>query len=178
MLSQFQAEFLVYMVGQLCDRTSGSLVERAWAVLEEHYQFHQELMTLSSKTHLALAVLVVRAWKVREDLLQKTTGSVPPTPAYIARLRAILPSTEARQSRVDEGVDVSPNVTPNVGSLISRTAPSGLSMPWDQMLRFVDAGTLDWDMFAAGGDNTAAAAAGTTGNYGMGFMGHQGNSWM
>ncbi|KAI0525711.1 fungal-specific transcription factor domain-containing protein [Xylaria bambusicola] len=177
MLNQFQAEMLIYMAGQLCERTAGGLVERAWAAVEEHYRFHQELLTLSSKTHLALGILVIRAWKAREAFLQKATGSVPTTPNYIARLRAVLPSTEAKQLPVDDEVDGGSDVAASFNPLANRTAPTGLGMPWDQMLGFVDAGALDWDMFAGGGDNTSTAANAASG-YGMGFIGHQGNSWM
>ncbi|KAJ3553763.1 hypothetical protein NPX13_g10801 [Xylaria arbuscula] len=153
MLSQFQAEMLVYMQDPSCARRSRRTgVEGAGGSAPE------------------------------DDGRRHT----PKTPAYIARLRAALPSTETKQSRFDGGVDVGVDETANVGPLTSnRPAPSGLGMPWDQMLGFVDAGALDWDMFAAGGDNNAAAAAAAAaaatnapGGYSMGFMGHQGNTWM
>ncbi|TGJ87904.1 hypothetical protein E0Z10_g801 [Xylaria hypoxylon] len=170
MLTQFQVEMLVYTTGQLSERTTGSLVERAWVVVEEHYRFHQELITLSHKTHLALGMLVVRAWKIRETLLRETTGSVPTTPEYIATLRTMLPSTEAKHTRVDEVVDVAATVN----ATTSRTAPPGLGTPWDQMLGFFDAGALDWDMFAGNGENVGVNSPG----YGTGFVGQQSNSWM
>ncbi|RWA07256.1 hypothetical protein EKO27_g7849 [Xylaria grammica] len=170
MLTQFQAEMVIYMAGQLSERTTGSLVERAWIVLEEHYRFHKELLTLSHKTHLALGILVVRAWKVRETWLRETTGSVPAVPNYIVKLRALLPSTEAKHTRVDEAVDTAAHIN----ATTNRAAPAGMSMPWDQMLGFLDAGALDWDMFAGGSEGMNVNSAG----YGMGFVGQQSNSWM
>ncbi|KAI1422984.1 fungal-specific transcription factor domain-containing protein [Xylaria sp. FL1777] len=172
LISRGRIEMLVYMTGQLSERTTGNLVERAWAVIEEHYQFHRELITLSNKTHLALGVLVVRAWKARETALRKTTGSTPATPDYIVKLRALLPSAETKQTRADEAAE---DAAASVNAMANRMAPQGLGIPWDQMLGFGDAGALDWDMFAGGGENAAANVAA---GYGMGFIGQQSNSWM
>ncbi|KAI0969786.1 fungal-specific transcription factor domain-containing protein [Xylaria arbuscula] len=185
MVTHLQVEMLVYITGQLSERTTGNLVERAWIVVGEHYRFHPELMTLSNKTNLALGVLVVRAWKVREAFLQKTTGTVPTTPEYIVKLRALLPSMETKQAPVDEvdevdEVDDVDDVAANINAMTNRAAVQGLVMPWDQMLGFVDAGALDWDMFAGNGENAAAntAAANASAGYGMGFIGQTSNSWM
>lgn len=156
------------MVGQLSERTTGSLVDRAWVVVEGHYVFHKALITLSTKTQLALAILVVRAWRARETALRKITGSVPATPEYIAKLRTLVPSTEAKHPRADQVVDAV-----NVNATASRAVPQVIGMPWDQMIGF-DVGALDWDMFAGNGDNLAVNSAG----YGMGFMGQPSNSWM
>lgn len=157
------------MAGQLSERSTGTLVDRAWAVIEEHYKFHEELLVLSSKMYLALAMLVVRGWKVRETSLRQATGVTPTTPAYIVKLRALVPPMEAKHTRVDEAVDAASfNPTTN------KTAPQGLGMAWDQMLGFVDVGSLDWDMFAGTGENLAVNPAG----YGMGFVQQNNNSWM
>ncbi|KAH8157930.1 hypothetical protein CIB48_g10309 [Xylaria polymorpha] len=169
MLTQFQIEMLIFMAGQLSERSTGTLVDRAWAVIEEHYKFHEELLVLSSKMYLALAMLVVRGWKVRETSLRQATGVTPTTPAYIVKLRALVPPMEAKHTRVDEAVDAASfNPTTN------KTAPQGLGMAWDQMLGFVDVGSLDWDMFAGTGENLAVNPAG----YGMGFVQQNNNSWM
>ncbi|KAI1115777.1 fungal-specific transcription factor domain-containing protein [Nemania sp. NC0429] len=169
MLIQFQIEMMIYMAGQLSERTTGSLVDRAWIVIEEHYAFHTRLFTLSiSKTHLALAILVVRAWRARETALRKTTGSTPATPEFIAKLRALVPSTEAKHAPADQVVDAV-----NVNPPVSRAVPQVIGMPWDQMIGF-DVGSLDWDMFSGNDDNLALNPA----NYGMGFVGQPNNSWM
>ncbi|KAI8622861.1 hypothetical protein F5Y19DRAFT_468955 [Xylariaceae sp. FL1651] len=168
MLTHFQIEMLIYMAGQLSERTTGKLVERAWAVIEEHYEFHEELFALSSKTHLALAILVVRGWKARETLLRETTGSTPTTPGYIVKLQGLVPSTDAKQTPAIE-----PPSFANVNVPTNRTVPQGLDMPWDQMLGFVDVGSLDWDMFASNGGIPGPNLEG----YGAGFI-SQTNSWM
>ncbi|KAI1170123.1 fungal-specific transcription factor domain-containing protein [Nemania sp. FL0916] len=171
MLTQFQIEMMIYMAGQLSERTTGSLVERAWVVVQEQYGFHDELTTLSSKTHLTLAVLVVRAWKAREAALRETTGLVTTTPGYITKLRALVPSTEAKHTRADEADEVA-NVANINAPIRSRPTPQ-VGMPWDQMLGF-DVGALDWDMFAGSGENLAVNPA----SYGTGFIGQQSNTWM
>jgi hypothetical protein len=171
-LTHFQIEMMIYMVGQLSTRTSGSLVDRAWAVIEEHYMFHEELYALSSKTHLALAILVVRGWRARERFLQGTTGSAPTPPAYIIRLQGLVPSTETRHVKTDEA---DKPTKPNV-AIPNRTAAQGLDLPWDQMLGFVDAGALDWDMFAGNSNNPHMPI--NPSGYGPGFGGQQNSSWM
>ncbi|RYC59366.1 hypothetical protein CHU98_g6853 [Xylaria longipes] len=169
MLTQFQIEMLIFMTGQLSERTTGTLVDRAWAVIEEHYKFHEELLIPSSKMYLALAMLVVRGWRVRETSLRQTTGVTPPTPEFVVKLRALVPSMEAKHTRVDETVSAA-----SANPTTSKTASQGLGMPWDQMLGFADVGSLDWDMFAGTGENLAVNPTG----YGMAFGGQQSNSWM
>ncbi|KAI0201089.1 fungal-specific transcription factor domain-containing protein [Astrocystis sublimbata] len=151
MLTTFQIEMLIYMVGQLSERTTGNLVDRAWAVIEEHYQFHEELLVLSSKMYLALAVLVVRGWKVREASLRELTGVTPITPDYIVKLQALVPPMEAKHVQA-----TAPVSTGSASASNNKAAQQGLGLPWDQMLGFVDVGALDWDMFAGGGEGGSA----------------------
>ncbi|KAI1823149.1 fungal-specific transcription factor domain-containing protein [Xylaria intraflava] len=169
LLTHFQIELLIYMTGQLSQRTSGSLVDRAWAVVRKQYDIHDELDTLSSKTHLALAILVVRGWKAREAFLQEATGSVPETPEYIAKLRRLVPSTETKNTRVIEATNaVSFHAT------IGKATPQGLAVPWDQMLGFTDLAPLDWNMFSGEGGSLDVNPA----PYETGFLGQQSTSWM
>ncbi|KAI1377469.1 fungal-specific transcription factor domain-containing protein [Hypoxylon crocopeplum] len=173
MLSHFQLEVFIYMVGQLSWRTSGQLVERAWTAVELFYRYHTELYDLSVKQHLASAIFTIRAWKTREKLLREATGSSPETPGYIHKLQSLLPTEETRHTRMNE------TQTPDLTSLdsspaVNSQAPS-VDVAWDQMLGFVDAGSIDWgDMFAApnGGQGQAAY-----GGYGAVFGG-SGINWM
>lgn len=174
MLSQFQAEMLIYTAGQLGERTMGVLVERAWIVMGEHYTYHEELLSLSSKMHLALGILVVRGWRAREKALQEATGLAPTTPDYIAKLQALVPSTETKQVKADETI----NTAAKVNVAASRAAPQGLPVPWDQMLGFIDVGSLDWDMLAGSGESLAVNQAVNPAGYGMGFGSQGSNSWM
>ncbi|KAI0852163.1 fungal-specific transcription factor domain-containing protein [Daldinia vernicosa] len=150
MMSHFQIEVFIYMVGQLSTRTSGQLVERAWQVVEMFYQWHTELYDLSMKAHMASAIFTIRAWNVRERILRDTTGSAPETPGYIIRLLSLLPPDEARHTRTGEmSTATSLNVSP-----AAPTQQPNTEVSWDQMLGFVDANSIDWgDMFSvpAGG---------------------------
>ncbi|KAI0407362.1 fungal-specific transcription factor domain-containing protein [Xylaria palmicola] len=161
MLTQFQIEMMIYMTGQLSDRTTGSLVERAWAVLEEHYRFHEELFVLSSKTHLVLAILVVRGWRAREASLRQVTGTAPPTPDYVLQLQALVPSTEAKHHHDDD--DARTRSEAMVDAATVNATAQGLGMPWDHMLGFVDVGSLDWDFFAGTGTGTGTETSTGTG---------------
>lgn len=190
MLTHFQIEMLIYMAAQLSERTSGRLVDRAWAVLQDQYAFREELFALSSRSSLALAILVVRGWKAREMWIRETTGSTLPTPEYIVRLQRLVPSAETKQSQTrrnsssEAPIEANATMTPATTMTMSTTTttttnrmvPQGIDLPWDQMLGFVDAGALDWDMFAGNSDNTGMNA--NSGAFETDFMSQQRNTWM
>ncbi|KAI2623379.1 fungal-specific transcription factor domain-containing protein [Hypoxylon sp. NC1633] len=169
-LSHFQLEVFIYMVGQLSWRTSGQLVERAWATVELCYQYHTELYDVSIKAHAAVAIFTIRAWKSREKRLREATGSSPETPSYIRKLQSLLPPEEAKHTSIDESsnlTDVDVNPAPS--------AQPAVDVAWDQMLGFVDAGSIDWgDMFAAPNNGQTQVSFG---GYGAVFGGN-GINWM
>ncbi|KAI1259343.1 hypothetical protein F5Y18DRAFT_420813 [Xylariaceae sp. FL1019] len=156
MLAHFQIEMLIYMAGQLIERTRGSLVERAWLLVEAHYKFHDELYLLNSKTHIALAILVTRAWRARERYLRESQGSLPATPDFIVKLLGILASNDnkAVAAVVEEDTAMKLEAAPLFGA-----GAQALDMAWDQMLGFTDVPALDWNMFA---NNTVYDAFGAT----------------
>ena len=115
-LLHFQLDIFMYMAGQLCRRTegtlvSGSLVERAWRQVDVVYSFHPELFDMTNKNYMTLAVYVLQAWKLREQLLlrqhqqqqhqqpqpqqpqqqQQPPPQPPHIPFYISKLRLCLP---------------------------------------------------------------------------------------
>lgn len=167
-MTHFQIELFLYMVGQLCTRTSGQLVVRAWYVAEQFYQYHGELFNLSIKPHASLAMFMLKAWKKREEVLRASTGSPPETPLYIARLRDLLGSDV--DSKDGTSVDGNlPDALTKTDGLVN-----SVDMPWDQMIGFMDAGSVNWDMF---GSNTQSTAHYT--NYEQGMGNHQNNTgWM
>ncbi|KAI2643489.1 fungal-specific transcription factor domain-containing protein [Xylaria nigripes] len=174
LLTNFQIEMLIYIAGQLTGRTAGNLVERAWAVIEAQYEFHDELGTLSSKKHIALAILVVRGWKAREAWLQKTMGCLPPTPRYIVKLQDLVPSTDTKQMRADESGSAANTTNINAASNDPASASGNLTMPWDQMLSYTDAGAFDWEIFSGNIDSLGMASM----PGGTSFVGQQDGSWM
>ncbi|EAQ86324.1 hypothetical protein CHGG_07577 [Chaetomium globosum CBS 148.51] len=100
-LLHFQLDIFMYMAGQLCRRTEGtlvggSLVERAWRQVGVVYSFHPELFDMTNKNYLTLAVYVLQAWKMREQLLLAKTAQPVPTPFYVDKLRLCLPDLECK----------------------------------------------------------------------------------
>lgn len=168
-MSHFQIEVFIYMIGQLSWRTSGKLVERAWAAVEGFYLFHTEMFDLSYKAHMAAAIFTIRGWRLREKVLREASGSTPETPRYIIRLQSLIP-TEEKRTLTGE----SPDLAKLNASTIGTVQPS-VDLSWDQMLGFVDAGSLEWgDMFQAPSSGQAQA---NFGGYGTAF-GNNGINWM
>ncbi|KAJ4288256.1 hypothetical protein N0V88_007446 [Collariella sp. IMI 366227] len=81
----FQFDLVIYAAGQLCVRTEGNLVERAWAQLELAYELHPELYDTDSKRCRNLGRYVLKAWRKREAILQ-SRGQTPVVPGFIEKL--------------------------------------------------------------------------------------------
>jgi hypothetical protein len=146
-MTHFQIDVFLFMVGQLCSRTSGQLVDRAWAAVENVFRYHTELFKLSFKPHASLAIFTLRAWKKRKEVLQATTGAPPETPWYIYRLRDLLRASDVPQAASDdEEVD-----TPAMSVPSTSDVSSNVDMPWDQMMGLLDTGSFNWDMFGEPG---------------------------
>ena len=145
----FQLDIFVYMVGQLCFRTSGSLVEKAWETIEDAYTYHSELFDTSQKSYSHLATFVLKAWKKREEVLRNRLGQVPETPAYIQALRNSMPQDDMKSE--DSGSDLA--------SLRPMDA-TGTDASFDQFVPYLDFNTLDFDMW---GNMVPATGAGVQG---------------
>ncbi|KAL0933592.1 fungal specific transcription factor domain-containing protein [Colletotrichum truncatum] len=86
----FQYDVVILMVGQLSQRTTGALVERAWQQVPAIYEYHPEFLNPSQEYNIALAKFVLKAWKVREDHICSQHGVQPDEPAYITKIREIM----------------------------------------------------------------------------------------
>ncbi|KAH8200746.1 hypothetical protein TruAng_005063 [Truncatella angustata] len=139
----FQMEVFQFMVGQLCSRTSGSLVDRAWTVVEEVYRYHEELFKASVRSNASLGVVTIKAWKKREEAVRLATGTAPEAPWYINRLRELLGSSSDSQTTPSDTTTMSPSSR----SINTPVMPNNLELPWDQMLGFVDSSSISWDVF-------------------------------
>ncbi|KAI1758557.1 fungal-specific transcription factor domain-containing protein [Hypoxylon sp. FL1150] len=169
MMSHFHIEVFIYMIGQLSWRTSGKLVERAWAAVEKFYLFHTEMFDLSYKAHLTAAIFTTRGWRLREKVLREASGSTPETPVYITRLQSLIPVDEKRTLTGE-----SPDLT-KLNASAPGTVQPNVDISWDQMLGFVDAGSIEWgDMFQTPNSGQAQASFG---GYGTAF-GSNGINWM
>ncbi|KAI1852421.1 hypothetical protein JX265_011054 [Neoarthrinium moseri] len=169
-MTHFQVEVFLFMVGQLCSRTSGQLVDRAWHVVDQFYHYHTEMFKLSIKPHGSLAVFLLRAWRKREGVLRASTGNTPTTPWYIVRLQELLGADAEAQEAVDDETKV-PLPSVNVDGMAN-----SVDMPWDQMLGFIDTSSVHWDMFGQGGQTMGTDYA----NYGSSHLGqfHHVNQWL
>ncbi|OLN94140.1 putative transcriptional regulatory protein C139.03-like protein 11 [Colletotrichum chlorophyti] len=86
----FQYDVVIYLAGQLCQRMSGVLVERAWQQIPAVYEYHPEFLDPSQEYNIVLGKFVLRAWKVREDYLCSQHGVQPDEPNYVKQLRQVL----------------------------------------------------------------------------------------
>lgn len=78
MACQTPVEALVYMVSELRQRTSGRLVETAWALLEEiHSHGHPVIPNDDHKFCAALEDLTLEAWETRRQALGPGAEAVP-----------------------------------------------------------------------------------------------------
>ncbi|KAK0635818.1 fungal-specific transcription factor domain-containing protein, partial [Bombardia bombarda] len=151
-LLHFQIDIFMYLAGQLCRRTEGELVDRAWVQVGLVYEFHPELLDLNaSKSHMTLGFFILKAWKKREETLRMRTGQAPPTPFYVDRLRAAMPeeddyTSEATPPNPYEGAGLT--LLPGADNGAGRRGPVDVDpLSVDQFLGGYDLSTLDWDMF-------------------------------
>ena len=168
-----QIDVFSIMIGQLCQRVSGTLVDRAWKQVEVVYRYHEELLDTSQKTNAMLATFTLRAWRVRETYLLRR-GIVPDVPHCIFKLREIVSSAETSTT---DGTP--PSVTAeSLPPVPKGTGVAGVGdVPmteegFDQLLGgFIDVTALDWD---AWGD---MAGQGQDQFGGIGAFGGPSGSW-
>ena len=157
-LLHFQLDVFIYMVGQLCYRTDGNLVERAWKQVGGVYTFHPELFDISSKQNFTLALFVLKAWRRRCEVLV-ARGEMPEAPFYIERLQELMPHDENKtDSTSTEATPPQPIGGVPFGEIKANT-PSDAG--FDQLLGgYIDVSSLEWgDIF-----NVPLGVAGGTGN--------------
>lgn len=95
----FQLDVFAYLVGQLCHRTTGPLVDKAWEVLEDVYKYHPEFYEVTtSKMYYQLAHFVFKAWRKREEVLHARLNAAPETPECVQKLRLLMPGSEDNSS--------------------------------------------------------------------------------
>lgn len=103
----FQLDIFAYLVGQLCHRTTGQLVDKAWQVVEEVYQYHPEFYETSNRMYYQLAHFVFKAWRKREAALCTRLGRAPEIPQCVRKLRLLMPGSD--ESSVKSESDKTPN---------------------------------------------------------------------
>lgn len=95
----FQLDVFAYLVGQLCHRTTGQIVDRAWEVVEEVYQYHPEFYETSNRIYYQLAHFTFKAWRKREAAVRSRSGSTPETPKCVQNLRLLMPGSDESSTK-------------------------------------------------------------------------------
>lgn len=103
----FQLDIFAYLVGQLCHRTTGQLVDKAWQVVEDVYKYHPEFYETSNRMYYQLAHFIFKAWRKREAAVRSRSGRTPETPRCVQKLRLLMPSSD--DSSVKSEADKTPN---------------------------------------------------------------------
>lgn len=93
----FQLDVFAVMTGQLCQRPTGSLSDRGWAVVERVYAHLPELFDMSQKQYSVQAQFTLKAWKIREKAFMQARQAIQ-TPQFILRLRELIPNYDSRSS--------------------------------------------------------------------------------
>ncbi|KAK4138358.1 hypothetical protein BT67DRAFT_446501 [Trichocladium antarcticum] len=159
-LSHFQLDIFMYMAGQLCHRTGGTLVERAWRQVHVVYSYHPELFDATNKNYAALAVFILKAWKKREETVFGRTGQLPETPFYVDKLRACMPNDDYKSEPTP------PNPYTPASLVMGPHGAPVADHALDHFLGYLDTPTLEWDMF---GSPTVNGSQGMPfGGFGMG----------
>ncbi|KAK3308497.1 fungal-specific transcription factor domain-containing protein [Chaetomium strumarium] len=143
-LLHFQLDIFMYMAGQLCHRTEGTLVERAWKQVTVVYSYHPELFDVTNKNYAALAVFILKAWKKRELVIFGRTGQLPEAPFYIEKLRACMPNEDYKNEPTPPNpyTPSSLHIGPNSTAIMPEST-------LDQFWNFLDPETVNWDMFSS-----------------------------
>lgn len=155
----FQLDIFAYLVGQLCHRTTGRLVDRAWELVDAVYTYHPEFCEVSQKLYYQLAHFVFKAWRKREDVLRTRLGQPPEPPQCVQKLRQLMPGSDDSSVKSDSGRASSVELyhfvghhTPSttIGSMPEGQAPvgHGTSAFDSYMGNYFDfAAPLDFDMW-------------------------------
>lgn len=99
----FEQQLFLYMLGQLCHRTSGTLVDKAWEVLPVIYQHNRYLNDMSHKPSSTSATFLLKAWKIRQQALLHRLGYWPETPDYVLKVELALSSRGTEINSLPQG---------------------------------------------------------------------------
>jgi hypothetical protein len=168
----FSLDIFTFMAGQLCHRTEGGLVERAWKQVSVVYTFHAELFDVSNKTYSTLAIFILKAWNTREELF-RSRGQQLEVPFYVEKLRAVMPDDYKSQP-----TPIEPSPQPNFALKLPNTNAIPHDPAYDQFLGgYLDISTVDWDMFGTTTNGIPGqAGAVMPGQFSFG-TGPTGNGW-
>ncbi|KAH6984383.1 fungal-specific transcription factor domain-containing protein [Ilyonectria sp. MPI-CAGE-AT-0026] len=164
MRMHFQHDIFLFMVAQLCLRTSGTLVEKAWEQIPLVYEYHPDLFYAAPEYNLTLANFVLKAWGLRQAVLSASHGNYASPPEYIQKLQGIFPGGNKPSDEAfrmppempfdmpfDVPFDVPPGMPfgmpPQPGDPILPPGGHNPTMPWDHEFSMsLNAALPDWNM--------------------------------
>ncbi|KAJ2901661.1 hypothetical protein MKZ38_001574 [Zalerion maritima] len=140
--AHFVADIHAFITSQLCHRTSGPLVDRAWEQVRLQYHYHRELFDMSDPTASSMGVMTLRAWRRREAALTALLGHKPDVPPFVHKLEHVVPPDRSGSNSDSVSMSDTSRAEPNI--------PQSLDgMRWEPMFGgYVDFANLEWDMFA------------------------------
>lgn len=121
----FQDNMFMFIVGQLCIRTTGKLVEKAWIAVETTYDNYPDLYDVTQRSYHQIALYVLRAWRTRVAVLRARSNlsGIPfEVPEFINKLRAIMPAQDESASSTTSGPQSTPQGTSGPGTGILSAA--------------------------------------------------------
>ncbi|CAG9941515.1 unnamed protein product [Clonostachys rosea f. rosea IK726] len=154
----FSQKGFFYLVGQVCQRTSGPLVDHAWQIIEDVYLFFEDFANMSQPWNFGLGTLVLKAWRAREAALRAALGGQqqPPVPACVEILRDKIglatttngstPSSSTQQTPGPAGSMGLPGGVVDYNNPTNYNAFGGVVPPWNDM---IDEAQFDWGLWAA-----------------------------
>lgn len=92
-LQYFEQDIFMFMLGQLCHRTVGINVNRAWETLPIIYAHHEDLLDSSTESCSTSRTFLLRAWKARQEDVFLRLGHLPEVPGYISEIEQNLGGT-------------------------------------------------------------------------------------
>ncbi|TLS31277.1 hypothetical protein PpBr36_03208 [Pyricularia pennisetigena] len=149
---QFHNDLFTFLAGQLSQRPSGPLVDRAWDTIEHILSYHPELLKVNaSKENLLLASLLVKGWNVKEEYCSTQIGITLTTPPYIEHLRSMVPqdyvksenSSPSQLSRIPQ----SNRMVSEEATNVQVPMPGPVDPTFDEFIGNYLDGT-DWEVFS------------------------------
>ena len=122
----FQDNMFMFIVGQLCIRTTGKLVEKAWIAVETTYDSYPDLYDVTQRSYYQIAMYVLRAWRTRVGVLRARaalSGMAVEPPEFITKLQAVMPAQDETASSTTSGAAAAATAS----SIKSEASPASLS---------------------------------------------------
>jgi hypothetical protein len=174
----FSVEVLAVMVGSLVTRPKGSLADRAWAVIDGVYRWHEELYDLSQKVNMQLAMFLLKAWRNRVQAFAEMGKEAVEAPVTVQELmKRGVPAMNDTSSKSGESSATPASSTGSASGGKSRGSAKSTQDQTDPVLeQFLGGGymdmSMDWDMWGnieasgAQGQAPSGGAFGAMGGFG------------